>query len=265
VADLDDILIALTELVAGALYPNGPGSSSVVAPARVKVYPGWPVPNVLDTDLLAGNAHVSIYPRPEERNTTRYEGRYQENAITPPTLTAVVIADSITIGGVVSTPQAVMLLVNGQAYSHQVLKNDTLTSIATALAALIPNATAVEAVITIIDAYQVSAQIITSGTATRTVRTQERLIQLVIWAPTPAIRTAIAKLIDPFLSDIKRFTLPDGSIARLIYRSSPITDILQKATIYRRDLYYSVEYATTITGTFNTIGTTQVTLTKSIA
>ena len=261
-ADIDDLLNDLTTLIAGVIYPNGTSHASVVG-AKVRVYPGWPVPNALETDLQAGNAHVSIYPRPEERNTTRYATAYGEATIRPATLTADVSGNTVTIGGAVEVPQAVMVLLNfgRTAYSYLVKQNDALATIATGLAALIPGATANGRVISITGAYDIKTGIITTGTATKEVRRQERLVQIVIWAPTPEIRSAIARVVDPFLTTIVRFTLADSSSARLTYKNSPITDMLQKAAIYRRDLFYTVEYATTVQDTFYTIGTTQINLT----
>ena len=184
-ADLDDVMNALTSLIAGVIYPNGTGNASVVG-APVKIYPGWPVPNVLDDDIKAGHAHVSIFPRPEERNTTRHATAWQDSTVD---------------------------LVAG------------------------------------------------TGTAVKVVGEQERLFQIVIWAPTPAVRTAITKAVDPALRQAGRLAMPDNTYARLVYRSSPMTDMLQKSTIYRRDLFYTVEYATTVTGAFYPIKTTTINLT----
>lgn len=136
------------------------------------VYPGWPVPNQLNSDIAAGKAHVSVFPRPDERNTTRFPKEWQE------------------------------------------VSNDGST-----------------------------------GTAIMEIRRQERTVQITIWAPTPAARDSIAKAVDPVLAVTHRFTLPDQTMARLIYKGSPMTDMLEKSRIYRRDLLYSVEYATTLTET----------------
>jgi len=40
--------------------------------------------------------------------------------------------------------------------------------------------------------------------------------------------------------------MPDGFGARLIYKNSMVIDAQQKANLYRRDLNYTVEYATTV-------------------
>lgn len=178
-ADLDDVLTALTSIVAGAIYPANGGAS--VVGAEVKIYPGWPTPNELDADLLAGNAHASVYPRPEERNTTRCQQTWQEVSV------------------------------------------DAATG---------------------------------TGKAVKEVGRQERVFQVVIWAASPEVRTAIARVVDPALRNTPRFALPDSSIMRLAYKSSPMNDMLQKAAIYRRDFFYTVEYVTTIEQEFYAIKTT---------
>lgn len=182
-ADLDDVLNMLATLAAGVIYPNGAGNASAVG-CDVKIYSGWPVPNVLNDDIAAGNAHVSVYARPEERNTTRYPVVWQDAAI------------------------------NGD-----------------------------------------------TGTALKEVGRQERLFQIVGWFPTPAVRSLVMGSLDAALRQVERYTLPDGSVARLVYKSSPMTDMLEKAAIYRRDLFYTVEYATTVTQEFYKIKQNTVNLT----
>ena len=56
--------------------------------------------------------------------------------------------------------------------------------------------------------------------------------------PSPSIR---------HLAPLTFISLPDGTAARLIFGGSTVFDQSQNATLYRRDLTYSVEYATTIT------------------
>lgn len=176
-ADLDDVLNELVILCQGAIYPDGVPAGSV-AGIPVKIYPGWPVPQALNADIAAGKAHVSVYARPEEKNTTRYP----------------------------KEPHLVSMTADGL-----------------------------------------------SGSSITEIRRQERLFQLVIWSPTPQARTAIASVVDVLLADTTRFTLPDTTSARLIYKGSPVTDILEKSNIFRRDLLYTVEYATTKAENYYTV------------
>lgn len=255
-ADVIDVQNALVALAAQFLYPNGT-AQACAAGVPVRIYAGWPQANSLDSDLAAGIAHVSIYPTRIERNTTRYPKDWQTLAINAATLTLTAAGLQITVGGAMPAQffaQNVMAMVNGQPYVYATQAGDTLTSIATglatAIAAGVPGTSSAGAVITLpagalIDAVRVGA----TGTSIREIRRQERVFQIIIWADTPAHRDAIAAVIDPALADMPRITLADQSAARLIYRDSPIMDGLQKEKLYRRDLHYMVEFATTQTAT----------------
>ena len=241
-ADISDVLTALVNLATpGAVSASG---------GKVILYPGWPISSRLDDDMAAGKSHVSVYPRPEERLTTRYQSDWQTVSITTPTLTLSKTFNSVTVGGTVSVPQNATLIVNGNAYSYGLVSADTLTSVASALAALVnanTPATSTGATVSIPGAYSIVARVGTTGTSIKELRRQERTFQIVIWAPTPSARDSIAKAIDTALAALNFITLADGTAARLIYKGSSMTDQLSKARIYRRDLMYCVEYATTQT------------------
>lgn len=258
-ADLSDVQNALVTLAAQTIYPTGTANPSV-ANAPVMIYAGWPGSARLDDDLAAGKVHVSVYARPEERNTTRYSRDWKTVSINAATLTLATTVNTVTVGGTVSTPQNATLLVNGKAYSYALQPTDTLTTIATALAALVnadTPATSSGAVVTIPAAYKIVARVGTTGISIRELRRQERVFQIVIWAPTPALRDAVTQPLDVALAALNFITLSDTSAARLIYKSSPITDDLQKASLYRRDLFYTVEYATTQTQVNTVVTVTQ--------
>ena len=265
-ADISDVLTSLAILAASIAYPNGTGNPSITG-APVMVYPGWPVPNQLNTDIAAGKAHISIFPRPEERNTSRYPSTWKAGATTPATITMAITGQTVTLAGMISTPQACMVVINDSAaYSYLVQQNDTLATISAALAAQIVGATSVGAVITLPTGKRPSdVHVITTGSATKEIRRQERLVALTVWAPNPAARDSICKTIDAALAATPRTILADQSVARLTYKGSPVTDMLEKSNIYRRDLLYTVEYATTITGTFYTVGNTKINLSTSQA
>lgn len=253
-ADISDVENALVTLIAQTLYPNGTSQPNVPGVPCV-VYPGWPAPAQLDADLKIGKSHVSVFPTPTERNTTRYLKKWKTLSITAPTLTLTINGQQVTVGGAMPTPFSacnMALLVGGKNYVYAVQLNDTLASIATALAALIavdyPGTASAGSVITLpAGAYATSAKVGTTGTSIREVRRQERVIQITVWTDTPAHRDAIIAAFDPVLADTQFLTLVDGTAARLIYKSSPVTDNFQKAKLYRRDLLYTVEYATTQT------------------
>ena len=251
-ADVTDVCNVLVTLAAQAVYPNGTGQASV-ANTGIRVFQGWPLPQQLDADLKAGVCQVSVYPRPEERNTARYPQDWQQRSVNTPTLGLTINGQQVTVSGTIppsNNPHNVMVMVNKTPYVYAVQTSDTLTSIATALAALIvagvAGTTSSGAVITMPTTARVSvARVGVQGVSMRELRRQERVFQVSIWADTPAHRDAIAQAIDVALAATNFLNLPDLSAARMIYKSSNVDDSYQKDKLYRRDLFYTVEYATT--------------------
>lgn len=252
-ADLNDVCNQLVTLATQAIYPNGTGQISAIAGAvSCKIYQGWPIPQQLDTDLQNGLINVSIFALQTERNTSRYSKDWQQLTVNATTLTALVSGQTITISGTISSPQNVMAQVDGKPYVYPVQANDTLTSIATALSALIAvqvvGTTSAGAVITIPTGKKIQvARTGANGTNIREIKRQERVFQITVWANTPDARTSVASILDAALGDVPRITLADQSVARITYKGSPMNDNFEKSRIYRRDLTYSVEFATTQT------------------
>lgn len=272
-ADLSDVENKLVEILSGILYPAGiPGGvnpPSPVAACPVICYPGWPQSATLDADLAIGKAHVSVFTLDAERNTTRYPKDWQTVTDAAPTVTAIIGAQAITIGGTVTIPQNVAIEINGLCFVYGVQAGNTLTAIAAALAALIavsvPGTTNTGPVINVPVAGRISAaRVGAQGVGIMETRRQERLFQITVWASTPDLRTAVSKPIDAALSNIERFTLVDQTSARLIYKGSPVTDKGQIQGVYRRDFLYTVEYATTITEVETQISVEQINLSAKI-
>jgi hypothetical protein len=252
-ADLSDVQSALAQLAQAALYPDGVRTftqPSPVAGAPVIIYPGWPDPATLDRDLAAGKVHVSIFTRPEERNTTRFPTQWQELSNPMPSASAIVAGSTVTFAGSVVPPLNFAVIVNGNAYLYAAQAGDDLTRVCNALLGEIdndiPGTKASGASITLgPSAHQIQARVGAVGQSIKEVRRQERLFQLSVWANTPALRSGVAGALDVYLAGLERFVLPDQSLARLIYKGSPVLDDAQKENVYRRDLLYTVEYATT--------------------
>lgn len=273
-ADLADVCNTLRDLVAGTIYPNGftnPSANGV----DTRVFVGWPDPSQLDADLASKPpiSQVSVYPRQEEHNTTRFPVRWQEVSRNVATLMLTVAGQVITIAGVVppaTNPHNVMLMVNRLPYVYAVQPSDTLQSIAEGLGELLGSAvsgTIIQAnVITLPGSARLTAaRVGVTGTAAQEVRRQSKLFQIGIWSAQPDMRDAIAKLIDPVLAATERLTLVDQSSARLIYRNSVQSDQLLKVRCYRRDLFYTVEYPTLRVETETDIVATQLNVSAEIA
>lgn len=258
-ADLTDVQDALAALISTAVYPNTTSQPSAVA-ADVRIFPGWPSPEDLDRDLAAGKVNVSIYSQPGvERNTSRFPRETQQQSALSRTLAVFVLGNVITIGGTNAgnAPQQWVTAAIGAAghqkfYSFGVMPGQSLSAIAAGLAALIATdqpASAIGAVITVTTGKPVAARVGSIASFWRELRRQQRGFQITLWCGTPAQRTALAKVIDPALAATDRLTLADGSSAHIIYGSSRESDEGTKSRIFRRDIFYLVEFATSDTDT----------------
>ncbi|MDB6104046.1 MAG: hypothetical protein JWO52_4045 [Gammaproteobacteria bacterium] len=248
-ADLSDISNSLVALIGTVLYPNGQGTPCALgSPAHY--YAGWPIPTNLDADLGAAIpiTNVSVYPATMNRNTTRYLDQWQQVSVNTATLGLTVAGQTVTVGGtapLAGNPHNLSLSVNGLPYVYQASVVDSLGSIARKLAALIPGAISNGAVITLPGTARIGAlRVGVTGVSSLVTRNQEQVFQIGIWAATPATRDLFAKTIDGALAQIRRFTLPDTSVCRLIWKNSLQSDKWQKQAQYRRDLFYTAEYAT---------------------
>lgn len=254
-ADMTDVADALVALITAAIYPSGTGS----APAggvQCKIYQGWPEPKQLSTDLRALLAHVSVFPTATERVTDSMNFDWLQQSIAAPTLVLTVAGNTVTVSGTVSTGQNAALLVDGLPYVYAVQAGDTLTSIATALTALVSaarTASNVGPVITIPATHSLVARIGVQGVNFRVLRRQEKVFQVTVWANSPAQRETVAKIVDPTLSGAYRTILPDGTQATVRYKSSIQDDGAQKAGIFSRHMLFAVEYQTT-----DTVSATQI-------
>lgn len=252
-ADLSDVANTLVSVCTGIAYPAGIEAPSI-AGAPILLYYGWPIKSQLDTDLAAGRCHVSVYPRPQERNTTRYLGRFEQTSINTTLLTLTAAGQTVTVGGAIPPAANVhnlAIFVDGRPHVYQVQPTDTLQTIAASLAALIATAalgaSASGAVITVPSYATLGAvRVGVFGSSSKPVRNQDRVFQIGIWADTPTHRDTIAQAIDPVLAATNFLTFPDGTAGRLIYKGSPSSDMYEKSTLYRRDLMYSVDYATVL-------------------
>jgi hypothetical protein len=254
-ADLADVENAIKALLVGIIYPNGASDPSIVS-EQVTIGRGWPLAADIDTAMTAGNCIVSVYSQPGmERNTTRFPRSDEITARPNITLTATVSGKQITLGGTIATPQNIVVLCGTQfVFPYEVQSGDTLASAATNVAALIaaefPGTGASGDVITIagnpgIVQVRVAGQF---GIWTEEAR-QERGIQITCWCATPALRDALAAPIDLALKQLPFFATPDQSAVRLRYARTMMTDEGEKVQIFRRDLFYTVEYPTVSVGT----------------
>jgi len=252
-ADLSDVETALVNLIGAILYPNGFSQPSILG-LPAKIYGGWPVPGCLDGDLAASTSvtNISVYPAPTNRNTTRYLSDEEEVSVQTPTLGLVVSNQTVTVTGSApgaGNPHNLCVFVNSVPYVVQATSADTpvgtATKLATAIATDFPGTSASGAVVTVASSGRIGqVRVGITGTIASSLRNQEQVFQIGIWASAPDIRDQFAKAIDTALARILRFVLPDSSICKLTWKSSLQSDKWQKQNQYRRDLFYTCEYAT---------------------
>lgn len=262
-ADLEDVEDALKAIIVGAIYPTGTDDPSAIllgdTPVPCAVMRGWPMKAQLEADHAAGVQIISIFIPPQSmRNTSRHPPGWVDLTTPTPTLTITPneVTGTLTIAGFVQTPQNVAAFVNGRPYVYAVQEEDSLADIATGLAALINvdfPASHAGAVVTVTGAYRLTGRVGMEGTVQRVIRQQEQMVDVGIWCSTPELRKAVAEFVDGALAgkglaNPRNFlAMPDTSLGRLIYRGTRMFDTAQQQGVFRRDLVYTVDYATTET------------------
>lgn len=251
-ADLADVENAVEAIVNSTIYPNGTSQPSAIvvggASLNCRVVTGWPLPANLDPDLAAGVVTVSVHAQPGlERNTTRYPTDWYLQQGTTPTLTATVSGQTITIGGSVTAGHFVTAIVGNAAFSYAAQANDTLATVATALAALINAKTPASASGNVITTAPTNSGVLIArvGAPNISARELERTDQRVlvtVWASTNAARVAASRLIRPILAKTDLLTYPDNTCGRFKYEMSADIDRSGKQSALCRDMYYWAEY-----------------------
>ncbi len=251
-ADQSDVEAAVAAMVAAELYPAGTDAASAIG-APCRIHRGWPDAAGLDADLKAGRVRVSVTVEPgEQRTTTRYPDEWTVAQTRPVTLVALATGNTVAFSGSADAGQLAGVLVGGTAAVHRTVAGDTPASVAAALAKALRSvqaATASGATLTVPNAISLVARVAADQTGTRETRRQRVGVRVVCWCPEPKLRDATAAAIDVALSAVDFVSFPDASAGRLLYVASLPSDRAQDAGLYRRDLLYSVEFATTLTAT----------------
>jgi hypothetical protein len=254
-ADQADVEAALARLVGAALYPGGLTQPCAMPGAICRVYRGWPTPAALDADLAEGRINVSIVAVPGSAEvTTRYPDRWRATRAVEPALSASAANGVASFAGQASEGQLAALLIDGRAAVYRTQAGDTPTSVATALAAELrqlaaapwSDATASDGAVSVPGARSIVARVAADQPAIRETRRQCERFRVTCWCPDPGSRDVVGAAIDTALSAIDFVGLPDGSSGRLRFVGSEVSDRWQDATLYRRELTYSMDYATTI-------------------
>jgi len=239
------VMSEIATFVDGVVYPNGHAQASITN-NLVKISIGWPISQQLDQDVLAGNAQISVFPiGMTDKNVSRFPKVWNVVRLNTPTLTTAVVNNTVDIGGIASVPQAILINLNGTLYGYSVQLGDTLDSIATGLAAIIPGATAVANLITISgEILKLTANVVVDGMAAKEVKRQTEIYTISIFAPTPTIRATLNDAIEVAFESVHRINFSDTTQAIMTYRGNRTLDDYEKNIIYEQQILYTVEYPT---------------------
>ncbi len=251
-ADQSDVETALVAAAMAALYPQGlSGPSACGAPVRI--YRGWPESSALDADLAAGYVNITVFPEDTgEHNTTRYLPKWSNPAPVTPTLTVTTTQDSVTFAGSAGAGQIAGILADTNTYVYPCQTGDAPANVAANLASQIMANRLVQlsnATITLPGVQRLIARTVASQGVFNQIRRQEQSFRLIGWCADPALRDAAMIALDSALAATYFLPLADGSVGRLRFRQSLTLDRQENASLYRRDLLYSVEYPTLQTAT----------------
>lgn len=262
-ADQSDVETALVAAAMAALYPQGLSGPSVCG-APVRLYRGWPESSALDADLAAGYVNITVFPEETgERNTTRYLPQWSNPAPVTPTLLVTTTQDSVTFAGSAGAGQIAGILADADTYVYPCQAGDAPANVAANLASQImanrPVALS-NATITLPGVGRLIARTAANQGVFTQIRRQEQIFRLIGWCADPAIRDAAMIAVDQALAGLYFLPLADGSVGRSRFRQSITLDRQENASLYRRDLLYSVEYPTLQTATLAAMlfGTTTI-------
>lgn len=251
-ADQSDVETALVGAVGAALYPQGTAAPSVLG-LVCRVYRGAPIPAALDKDLAAGVVNVTIFPdAAQQATTTRWPDEWKVTNPRLPELTAAVAGNAVTFGGTASPGQVAGVMVDNVAVVHRLEDGETPDSVAATLAAYLRTRRIVQlagATLTVPGAGALVARVAADQVAMREIRRQRQAFRVSCWCADPLTRDRAAAAIDAALASRPFIGLADGTSGRLQFMASTVIDQTQNAALYRRDLVWSVEYATTATMT----------------
>ncbi len=247
-ADLSDVENALVAAITAAVYPSGTGTAPSYG-AQTRIYRGWPDARALDADLKNGIVNISVFSkRGMTRNTTRLPRNWHSNGPKPvPTITVTYTPTTVTFGGVAGTGNLCGVRYSGQTHAYAAPATATPAEVATALGAEIAGATVSGSTITLPTAsYDTLGRVVgNGGSVIRETRRQLQEFLVTCWCNTPTQRDAVSSLVDGTLAPINWLPLADGTTGWFKYADTFVDDAPTKEALWRRDLFYTVEYGTT--------------------
>lgn len=248
-ADLCDVEAAVAAAILAACTAGG-GPFPLLGGVAVRVYRGTPELMALTQDAGSCVVDIAVFPIADAtRNTTRWGSMTTISAIAGG-LSVTMAGQTATFAGVAVAGELAGVLVNGQPFVYQAQAGDSADLVAAALAQNV-RATHIVTVqgssLTVPGAITLVARSAGVASIFEECARQEQDFRVSVFAPTPSARDSVCRAMGPALSMIAFLALADGTAGRFRYQRTASFDADQVASIYRRDIVYSVEYSTTAT------------------
>jgi hypothetical protein len=172
--------------------------------------------------------------------------------------------DTAGFSGVAAAGQVAGVMADDVQVAYRVADGDTPDLVAAVLAARLRAAGLAVRVngasMRVPGAARVVARVVADRVSISEIRRQEQGFRVSLWCPSAASRDLVAGVVDAALAGAGFLALADGGGARLRYRASTVFDQSVNARLFRRDLLYTAEYATTARETLPSMlfGTSEV-------
>jgi hypothetical protein len=169
-------------------------------------------------------------------------------------LAVLVAGTTATLFGTAAAGQVAGLMVDTQAVAYRTAEGDTPELVAAILAGMIRNPSdgrgrpvqVAGASLTVPGAGVLLGRVVADQPVLNEVRRQQQNFRITAWCPNASGRDTVCAAVDATLAGQAFIALPDGSAGHLRYVSTTVFDQSLNARLYRRDLLYGVEYATTV-------------------
>ena len=251
-ADESQVEAAIVQTLGNLIYPNGTSQPSALG-ALVDIQRGWPT----ESDIRNAANQNAVLVRVHSiaglsRDRTRYPRVWQFAPQSGITLVATQNGQEITFSGTAVAGYFVGVISGAVGYSYAVQASDTPATVAQALAALIPNATASGPVLTLPNLPNSGNNVVTQGgIGALEVARQRQMFTVATWSPTWQLRDSLMQLAFPLLAYTFRLVLADNTVATLMdLETTGPEDNTALAGVWRRDLRLDYDYALTYTQSF---------------
>ena len=244
-ADQAAVEQALTEAVAGAVFPGGAGPA-VGLGVVCRVYRGVPVTAALEADLVRGIAHVTVQPVVGSvRDRTRYGSEWIGGAPACP-LVADTDGERVLFRGDAGPGMVAGVRVDGGAYAWRVTEACSAGVVAAVLADLVRVVRPAQlsgSTVRFPGGVGVLGRTACDGQGGQEVRRQRETFRVTLWCPTPSVRDRLGAFVDLSLAGVA-FLDVGGWGCRVRGVGSSVGDDGAVVRSFRRELLYTVEYPT---------------------